>query len=382
MTIRQQQGYAKSAVMIAHTYPFNPIFTGYVAGNSGPASAGITNQVFLEDYLSLELELRHQGRHRRNAACATASRIEWEITQQEMAVSIAVIRAFNTVIYRQQKLASMEDTIQLNEKAVEYIRNLAEKGKMKNTDVILARIELDNVRAQRGPARAQLTAARSDLRRLLGTLDDSFTVVGSLDVPLPISDQASFTNLALERRPDLHARRAAYEEVSALLKLVEANRFGNPSVGPFFSYDPTRVATAGVRLSMPVPVLNTRRGEILKAQTDVAKVSSELHQLELQTSQEVLAALSRWSDAHQWVESYAKEMVPTISHAKQSMEKLFADNDPSVDLSRLLSVQRSYLKANEVLVDARYEMSQAQADLALAVAEPTLAIGPIAILSK
>jgi hypothetical protein len=47
-----------------------------------------------------------------------------------------------------------------------------------------------------------------------------------------------------------------------------------------------------------------------------------------------------------------------------------------VDLARLLALQRSFIKANENLLDARYELSQAQADLALSVAEPSLAIGP------
>jgi hypothetical protein len=58
------------------------------------------------------------------------------------------------------------------------------------------------------------------------------------------------------------------------------------------------------------------------------------------------------------------------------MAKMFADNDPNVDLPRFLAVQRGLLKATENFLDARYEISQAEADLSLAVAEPTLALGP------
>jgi outer membrane protein TolC len=377
MTVRQQQGYARSAVTMSRTYPFNPVYTGYVCGNTGPASADITNRVFLEQYVTLELELRGQGRQRRAAACATASRIDWEITQQEIAMSIAVIRACNAVLYRQQKLAALEETIKLSEKAFEDARRRAEGAKTKMTDVTLARIDLDSVRALRAPAKTPLTAARSELRRLLGTLNDTFEVSGSLEVPLPSTEKEALRHLALDQRPDLHARRAALEESEALLRLIRANRFGNPSAGPFFEYDPTRVATIGLRLSMPVPVLNTKRGEILKAETDVAEVISEVHQLEVQASQEVQAALSRWLDARHWVETYAKDIVPNVGNAKQNMEKLVAAHDPSADLSRLFSVERSYLKATETLLDARFEMSQAQADLALAVAEPALAIGPV-----
>ncbi|HEV3118591.1 MAG TPA: hypothetical protein VGY58_16185, partial [Gemmataceae bacterium] len=43
--IRQQRGIAAAAVVIAETYPFNPVWEGIVEGNSGPSSAGITNLV-------------------------------------------------------------------------------------------------------------------------------------------------------------------------------------------------------------------------------------------------------------------------------------------------------------------------------------------------
>jgi Flp pilus assembly protein TadD len=59
--------------------------------------------------------------------------------------------------------------------------------------------------------------ARSDLRRLLGTLDDSFSVEGSIDVPLPNTDQNALTQLALNLRLDLQARRAAIAEAEAAL---------------------------------------------------------------------------------------------------------------------------------------------------------------------
>jgi len=377
MTVRQQHGYGQAAIVIAKTYPFNPVYTGYFAQNSGPASAAITSNLFTEDYISLELELRGQGAHRRAAACATATRIDWEIAQQEIAVSVAVIRAYNAVLYRQKKLEAFEEGLKLSEQAFESLRRSVDAGTLKATDLVLPRADLESVRAQHSQVRTTLTAARSELRKLLGTLDDSFAVFGNPEVPLPTTmDQAALTRLALDQRPDLQARRAAVCEVEAGLRLVEANRYGNPSLAPFFSYDNTRVSTAGGRISFPIPVLNVRRGEIMKAETDVYKVRSEVQQLELQASQDVLAALSRLAGASKWAAAYEKEVLPDLNQEKERTEQLFAKNDPSVGLARFLTVERAYLKASETLLDARFEVSQAEADLALAVAEPTLALGP------
>ena len=377
-TVRKQQGYAAAALIIARTYPYNPVYTGYVAQNSGPESAGITNRVYLEHYIALEIELRGQKHHRRALGCATASRIEWEIAQQEIAVSVAVLRAYNALLYRQAKLGYLQDGIRVSEMSLARLKGAVDAGKASATDLVLARVDLDSARAQLGQARTALAMARSDIRRLLGTLDDSFAISGALDVPLPASDQLTLTQLALEQRPDLHARRAAINEAEANLRLVKANRYGNPSLAPFFSYDPTQVAAVGGRLSMPLAVFNTKKGEILKAETDVAKIRSEVQQIELQASQDVQAALARLKDAGQWAESYRADVMPALLKVKGDLDKQYAAAEPKLDFARFLTVQRSFIKANENLLDARYEVSQAEADLALAVAEPALAIGPVA----
>ena len=144
-TIRKQSGYAEAALIVAKTYPFNPVYTGYVTGANGPQNAGVTNRVYQEHYVSLELELRGQGKHRKAIASATASRIEWEIAQQEIIVSIGVVRAYNTVLYRQMKLEFIDAGIKTNELAFEQMRKKFDAGNVKATDLMLSRIDLDSI---------------------------------------------------------------------------------------------------------------------------------------------------------------------------------------------------------------------------------------------
>jgi outer membrane protein TolC len=372
-TVRKQCGYAETALIIAKTYPFNPVYTGYAAYNSGQ---DVTNRVYLEHYVSLELELRGQKRIRKAVAAATVSRIDWEIAHQEIVVSIATIRAYNTVLYRQKKIDYIDASIKTNEQAYEQLRKKVEAGAGKAMDLMLARIDLDSARAQRGQIRTALAVARSELRRQLGTLDDTFMLAGDLDVPLASADPDALTQLALGQRADLQARRSAICEAEAALRLVVANRFGNPSFGPFYEYDPTKVTTMGARWSMPLAVFNSKKAEIHKAETDVTKIRSEVQQVETQASQEVQAALGRLTEAGKWAAAYQTDVIPNLVKAKDEVEKQLANKDPNVDQARLWAIQRSFIKANENLLDALYEVSQAQADLALSTAEPSLAIGP------
>src|SRR5438874_2281885 len=74
MALRQQHGIAAAGVVIARTYPFNPVWEDKTQANNGPLSAGITNRVSTEHLLLLELELRGQGSYRRQGATAALSR--------------------------------------------------------------------------------------------------------------------------------------------------------------------------------------------------------------------------------------------------------------------------------------------------------------------
>jgi hypothetical protein len=54
---------------------------------------------------------------------------------------------------------------------------------------------------------------------------------------------------------------------------------------------------------------------------------------------------------------------------------LFAQADPGVDVLRVLGVQTNLLKTIDAYLDARFEVSQALADLAAAVGDLSYATG-------
>src|SRR5262249_17457784 len=131
----------------------------------------------------------------------------------------------------------------------------------------------------------------------------------------------------------------------------------------------------GVSLSIPIPVLNSRQGEILQAQAAVARALAEVKQFEVQSDQDIQAALARLAEARKWVDSYKGVVLPNLLQAVKDMNLLLEQNDPSVDVLRVLSVQQNYLRALDAYLDALFELSQARVDLAAAVGDPCLALG-------
>jgi cobalt-zinc-cadmium efflux system outer membrane protein len=371
--LRQQHGIAAAAVVIARTYPFNPVWTSKLFNVNGPP--GITNRVAIEQRVDLQLEVRGQGLYRRQAACAGLSRTDWEIAFQEAALALRVIRAFNAVLYYEAKLSLGLQSVQLNEQTVDKVRKLTKGVTLQSSDLILARSEVDSSRALLGTARASLTKARQDLRRALGFTQESYAIEGRLDPPwLPAGETQTLIAEALDRRPDLHARQAGVTEADARVRLAVADRFGNPTLGPDYEYNETRDNFIGAQWVLPLPVLNTRRGEILQREAELTRAAFDLRNNEVVIQQEVLAALERLSNARLWVDTYRKEVIPNLDTRLREMENLLGKGEAPI-LS-VIDIQRRLLKARDGYLDWLYELSQAQADLAAAVGDPGKAISP------
>jgi outer membrane protein TolC len=377
--LRAQHGIAAAGIVIANTYPFNPVWEAKVRATNGPESAGITNRVSNEHKVFVDVEIRHQGRYRRQIAQATLSRTDWEIAFQETALAVRVIRAFDTVLYREKKLDLVEQTVRLNEEAAALLRRFRAAGRQVTAaDLLLIQTEVADARAQRGPGRGALATAGAELRRALGITQGTIVVQGTLARPLPLTDSADLTEAALAQRADLHARQAAVTAAASAIQLEIANRYGNPNLGPAYEYDPTRINLIGVQWTIPLPVFNQHEGEIRQRQAEHVRAQLDLRQTEQLVQQDVRAALVRLDAAAGWVKTYESELLPNLGKSLTAMEELFRQGEPGVDLLRILDVRRKLLHARDVYLDALWEVRQAAADLAAAVGDPSLAAPPAA----
>jgi cobalt-zinc-cadmium efflux system outer membrane protein len=370
-TFRQQNGIAAAAVVIARTYPFNPIGQALVMGANGPESAGVTNKVFNEHIIKIDVELHGQRKHRMAAAQAALSRTEWEIAARETDLAIRLVRAFQAVLYQRERVRFAQASQKFQEEAAERAQRLAEQGLPVRGELLLARADLGEARAAVGPARAALDQATYALRRLLGVVDEEVAVDGELAVNFTTADAAALATAALENRPDLKALRLAIDEAEARLKLEISNRWGNPSIGPAFEYNETRAYFTGAAVAFPIPVLNTRRGEIQQRQAERDRARLALQQAEIQVQQDVRAALVRVADAQAVVHTYRDDTLPALEEMRKTLDKFFNDGAPGVDLRQVLEVRRRILRARGLYLDALWELSQAQADLAAALGDPT-----------
>jgi cobalt-zinc-cadmium efflux system outer membrane protein len=375
--IRQQRGVAAAGIVIAQTYPHNPIWEGKIRAAVGPESAGITNAVSNEHKFLMDVEVRGQRRIRQEAAGAALSRTEAEIANQEITLAVRVVRAFDTAIYRFRKRELISTIIDLNKKAAEQVEDLVHRGRLNAADLIVIRAEVEDARSQLGPGQTAFVTARYELSRALGIPDDSYLLSGAFSVPPSVENDAEqLLHMAFEHRADLRARQIAVGEADARLRLEIANRFGNPNLGPAYEYDPTRINLIGVQIALPLPVFNTHRGEIMQRDAERVRAALELRQAEVTVQQDVHSALARLDQARRTAETYQREVLPNLEKAFKDIRTLFEARAPGVDLLRVIDVQRKLLKARDTELDAIYEVRLALADLALAAGDPAVAVFP------
>ena len=364
---RQQRGIAAAKVLIANTYPFNPVLENKIQGAAGPLSAGITNSVPLEHLLLLEMEVRGQGRFRRQGAAAGLTRTQWEIARQEQLLIARVLMTFSTWLYRDEKLRLFLETQRFNDQLASDVRALMKAGKLHANDLILAQTEAEASRDLVEAAREAQVAARYDVFRALGVVDGTFQLEGALNVPpLALTPQA-LVETALQSRGDLLAKQAAIGEAEANLRLARANRFGNPTVGPAYTLDPSRVSAIGIQLNLPLPIANLHRGDIAQKDAELTLALLDARQTETLVRQDVKSAFARLEAAQKRAEIYRKRILPGLLKADEDMEKLFRAGVAGVDVLRVLDVRRKLLTARDSNLDTLWRVTQVQAELVAAV---------------
>jgi cobalt-zinc-cadmium efflux system outer membrane protein len=371
---RRQRGIAAARVVIADTYPFNPILETRLQRASGPESAGITNKYPVEALFFWEIEVRGQRRARREGAAAALTRTEWEVAAAEQAVAVQVIRAYAALQYRQEKLRLLDETFKLNQQLVDDVRRLVEAGRLKTSDLILARSEVATTLNLVSAGRVEETIARQELLRALGAVGGTVEPEGPFEPPSWVLDAAAMDELAATRRADLQARRLAVAEAAANVRLAVANRYGNPTVGAVYTNDPTKVSMIGPQVNLPLPVANTSRGQVFQSEVEHALAADTVRQTEVNVRQDVAAALARLTATEQQADQFRTKVLPELRQAVADMEKLFQAGEPGVDVLKVIDVRRKLLQARDGYLDALSAVRQARADLAAAVGEPALGL--------
>jgi outer membrane protein TolC len=310
---------------------------------------------------------------------ATYDRLKAERDRQQAAtreqidlVVADVVIAYSDVARLQQQVQVFDEAVSISEERLRIARLRKDLGSASDLEVRQAVVDLNTDRADRLRTRADLTAARAGLARLLGRPATQRVAVSSeVEVDADLR-QEQLRTIAQSQSPALRqadrAVTAAREDVSE----QRADWF--PSLDLFGGYSYARTENGagafqfnevsqfeyGAAVAFTLFDGFERQRRIENAQVRVRTAEYRRSDAEVRLSAEITAAYDRYSNRLAVVDLERENLSAAAANVDVALERFRLGTITSVELRE---VQEQRIRAESRLLDARFEAKRAETEL-------------------
>ncbi len=302
--------------------------------------------------LSQEIWIGGQRGLGKAAASARLTAAEQRLAFLETSVRARVRLAYLEALLARESVETAERAETLTGKLYQFASQRFQAGAATQLILNTARIGAARARAALVDARRDHKRARLALMELLVMDPESARLRLTSELSLDHFNLPSMGPLlgeALKRRQDLVA--AAREVVAARKTLSLSKRQLIPNLKVFgFMQEEEGADVAGLGVSMPIPVWDTRSGENQVARAELEQARIEEDALRLQVRTEVIGAVTDYNAARQRLEVFGKDVLASAEENVRLTEKAFRAGSvgaPTLAMAQddLINTRREYLDA-------------------------------------
>ncbi|MFZ5862316.1 MAG: TolC family protein [Nitrospirota bacterium] len=326
----------------------------FAGDGEGRRSIGITQTI---------VTAGKRGQRQDNARLGVTM-VEQTVDDAKRRLIAEVEDAFYRLLFTQERMTFAREQIDLANRLVVLSEGRFREGFAPEMDVTLAKVEY-HTRVQETVALEQeLVDARAALNTLMGrAAEELITAQGTLRAaPVVMKQNSALQNEALGRRPDLRALTVESERAEGEVALVRAERVPDLAV----SLDVTEERTIfdepglsdsdrllGVKLSIPLPLFDRKRGELMAAQSRLRRAESERAALKARIAQEVHVAVARIASAEERLHHFENDVVPLAKNnldlTRQAYEQGLAG------ILQIMEAQRRFAETQLGYLGVQYE---------------------------
>ena len=290
-----------------------------------------------------------------------------ELVQAELDAARAGLRAdvraaFAKVLAGQQRVQLHEKTLEIASNARDAAAKRVQAGKIAPLEETKARVAESSAQLALAQAQSGLRVARQQLALLWGAQPASMgRAVGELG-DLPALPDSSAMLEKLEHSPQMLRAQQAVLQAKSVAELERAKRLPDPSV----SLGMKRAQEVGrnqlvVGISVPLPILDSNRGNQLQALRLADKAEDEL----LATRQQLNAQLQQQLELLQTSRAQALQLAQQVLPAAESAYEVSAKGFALGKFSYLevLDAQRTLADARSLYLEQLVATHQAAADI-------------------
>jgi cobalt-zinc-cadmium efflux system outer membrane protein len=253
----------------------NPVLAYQVDQTSFPSGRPLPNmEREAMTTATLPLEGLYQRGPRAARAGAEIRAAESDLATARQRIGLEAAMAYYRTAAAQIESSVAHDLVSWLDTLVAYNRSRVAEGAAAEADLIRSELERDRMTAEAAMSDAELAQSRATLSTFLNVArGPNTTVVAMADAATPLP--ATSASLSFETRPDLRVARARSDAATAGIaaeRSMVLRQFG-ATIGVMRT-GPTSSMIAG--FSLPLPVFDSNRGEIRRANAERDVASLEL----------------------------------------------------------------------------------------------------------
>lgn len=265
---------------------------------------------------------------------------------------VAALQAKSDLQFARDNLANYQHTVDLN-------REMLQAGEISRADFLRIQLQTLQFETDLDDATLNLKTAKSTLRGLLGNanLPEDFDINGELKAQPFDSKLDDLRKLALENRPDLKSAETGRLKAAADLRLAQADRWPDPTIGisflhtgnempgpqwfePFYPKGSTSNAMGLGFASIQIPIFNRNQGEIARTRSEQIRADFLAQTARNQVIQDVDSAYAQFDSARNRLNLYEKTYLAT---AKESLDiEEFSFHKGGASVLDFLDAERTY----------------------------------------
>lgn len=265
---------------------------------------------------------------------------------------VSALQAKSDLQFARDNLANYKHTVDLNQE-------MLQQGEIARADFLRIQLQTLQFETDLDDASLELKTAKATLRGLLGdnNLSGDFDVEGELK-PQPFDkDLAELQAIALQNRPDLKSAETGRQKANADVRLAQANRWPDPTIGmsflhtgnempgpqwfePFYPKGTAPNAMGIGMASIQLPIFNRNQGEIARTKSEAIRADFLAQAAQNQVVQDVESAYAQFVSARERLHMYENTY---LSAAKESLNiEDFSFHQGGASVLDFLDAERSY----------------------------------------
>ena len=287
----------------------------------------------------------------------------WNYQSQRFRVLTDVRMKFFQALAAQRRLDLIEDFRKVAYQGVDLAQKRNDAMEAAKTDVLQAKIQLNEVDVELRQAEYAYHAAWKELVAVVGVPNMAPSKLsGELPTEAAATNWDQFYQNLLQTSPEIQAARSKVAEARANLSRQEVQAIPNITANLGAGYDNgTNNGLINVQIGAPLPLYNKNDGNISAAYAGFCKATHEVRRLEMSIQTRLASVAREYDSALIAVTKYQQEILPQAEETLDLAEKAY--NAGEFAFLQVLIVRRTFYEANLKYVQSLSDLATAQAQV-------------------